>query len=82
MDNKLRSTCNILDEDEELLALLDGQQQTNTTTTTTTTTVNDDDNDESSEVVEKGYATWTPVGLPKQNTVVCVGRICNEVSIS
>ncbi|EJK56207.1 hypothetical protein THAOC_23953, partial [Thalassiosira oceanica] len=24
--------------------------------------------------------TWTPVGVPKQNTVVCVGRICNEVS--
>ena len=22
---------------------------------------------------------WTPVGLPKQNKVVCVGRICNEV---
>ena len=26
--------------------------------------------------------TWTPVGVPKQNTVVCVGRICNEVSCS
>ena len=22
---------------------------------------------------------WTPVGLPKQSKVVCVGRICNEV---
>lgn len=22
---------------------------------------------------------WTPVGLPKQNKVVCIGRICNEV---
>lgn len=25
--------------------------------------------------------TWTPVGLPRQNTVRCVGRICNEVII-
>lgn len=24
---------------------------------------------------------WTPVGLPKQNKVVCVGRICNEVYV-
>lgn len=24
---------------------------------------------------------WTPVGLPKQNKVVCVGRICNEVRL-
>ncbi len=24
---------------------------------------------------------WTPVGLPKQNKVVCVGRICNEVRV-
>mmetsp|Transcript_23933 Transcript_23933/g.57731 ORF Transcript_23933/g.57731 Transcript_23933/m.57731 type:complete len:747 (-) Transcript_23933:110-2350(-) len=23
-------------------------------------------------------ALWTPVGLPKQNKVLCVGRICNE----
>jgi hypothetical protein len=75
MDHKLRSTYNILDEDEELLALLDGQQQPPHTTITTTTTTNDD------EVVANGYATWTPVGLPKQNTVVCVGRICNEVSV-
>eukprot|EP00581_Thalassiosira_minuscula_P019634 CAMPEP_0183723324 /NCGR_PEP_ID=MMETSP0737-20130205/14933_1 /TAXON_ID=385413 /ORGANISM="Thalassiosira miniscula, Strain CCMP1093" /LENGTH=749 /DNA_ID=CAMNT_0025953585 /DNA_START=59 /DNA_END=2308 /DNA_ORIENTATION=- len=24
------------------------------------------------------FGTWTPVGLPKQNKVLCVGRICNE----
>ena len=24
---------------------------------------------------------WTPVGIPRQNTVRCVGRICNEVNI-
>mmetsp|Transcript_34652 Transcript_34652/g.73024 ORF Transcript_34652/g.73024 Transcript_34652/m.73024 type:complete len:750 (-) Transcript_34652:180-2429(-) len=24
------------------------------------------------------FSTWTPVGLPKQNKVLCVGRICNE----
>ncbi|KAL3780397.1 hypothetical protein ACHAW5_002685 [Stephanodiscus triporus] len=24
------------------------------------------------------YAAWTPVGLPRQNLVLCVGRICNE----
>jgi len=23
-------------------------------------------------------ATWAPVGVPKQNTVTCIGRICNE----
>jgi len=31
------------------------------------------------EVEEKTIkGTWTPVGMPKQNTVLCVGRICNE----
>ena len=34
---------------------------------------------------EEGEGTndvmWTPVGLPKQNKVVCVGRICNEVRV-
>ncbi|KAK1748756.1 DNA polymerase alpha subunit B [Skeletonema marinoi] len=27
-------------------------------------------------------STWAPVGIPRQNTVRCVGRICNEVNIS
>eukprot|EP00571_Detonula_confervacea_P012384 CAMPEP_0172302316 /NCGR_PEP_ID=MMETSP1058-20130122/4034_1 /TAXON_ID=83371 /ORGANISM="Detonula confervacea, Strain CCMP 353" /LENGTH=749 /DNA_ID=CAMNT_0013012741 /DNA_START=64 /DNA_END=2313 /DNA_ORIENTATION=- len=34
-----------------------------------------------SETSENGgdkISTWTPVGLPKQNKVLCVGRICNE----
>ena len=26
-------------------------------------------------------STWAPVGVPRQNTVRCVGRICNEVGI-
>lgn len=26
-------------------------------------------------------AYWTPVGVPGQRGVVCVGRVCNEVSI-
>ncbi len=29
---------------------------------------------------EEFDSLWTPVGLPKQNKVVCVGRVCNEVS--
>ena len=27
-------------------------------------------------------STWAPVGIPRQNTVRCVGRICNEVNRS
>jgi len=27
---------------------------------------------------DNGMGTWTPVGLPMQNKVLCVGRICNE----
>lgn len=27
---------------------------------------------------DNGLGTWVPVGLPKQNKVLCVGRICNE----
>ena len=30
--------------------------------------------------VEQVEAYWTPVGVPGQSEVVCVGRICNEVS--
>lgn len=26
-------------------------------------------------------ATWAPVGVPKQNKVTCIGRICNEVRL-
>ena len=29
-------------------------------------------------VVGGGYAKWKPVGLPRQNRVLCVGRICEE----
>ena len=29
-------------------------------------------------VVGGGCAKWTPVGLPRQNRVLCVGRICKE----
>ena len=29
---------------------------------------------------EQVEAYWTPVGVPGQSGVVCVGRICNEVS--
>eukprot|EP00970_Alexandrium_tamarense_P000673 scaffold71_cov174-Alexandrium_tamarense.AAC.7 len=32
----------------------------------------------SAEVVDDNMACWTPVGIPKQGKVVCVGRICNE----
>ena len=31
---------------------------------------------------EQVEAYWTPVGVPGQSGVVCVGRICNEVSTS
>ena len=31
---------------------------------------------------ENDSSTWAPVGIPRQNTVRCVGRICNEVSIA
>ena len=30
---------------------------------------------------ENDSSTWAPVGIPRQNTVRCVGRICNEVSM-
>ena len=30
---------------------------------------------------DNGMGTWTPVGLPMQNKVLCVGRICNEVRL-
>ena len=40
----------------------------------------DDANDGEAKGGDGFVGTWTPVGVPKQNTVVCVGRICNEVS--
>jgi len=42
-------------------------------------TADDDRRDgRGSVVVGGGYAKWTPVGLPRQNRVLCVGRICEE----
>lgn len=38
--------------------------------------------EEKGEGGDKFDSLWTPVGLPKQNKVICVGRICNEVRFS
>ncbi|KAL7478144.1 hypothetical protein ACHAW6_003921, partial [Cyclotella cf. meneghiniana] len=35
---------------------------------------------QSAEQTAKPY--WTPVGVPGQSSVVCVGRICNELSLA
>ncbi|KAL3776366.1 hypothetical protein ACHAW5_004241 [Stephanodiscus triporus] len=68
VDSTMRVAFGFMDEDEEVLAQLDG-------------IVKDEDGREGTADGRGGRgrcATWTPVGLPKQNEVLCVGRICNE----
>jgi hypothetical protein len=35
---------------------------------------------EAAAATDGDSSTWAPVGIPRQNTVRCVGRICNEVN--
>ena len=73
MDMSIRRAYDIKDEDEEMLDALDGIVKGEGTAD------NDGGGTNGGGKVGGGrYATWTPVGLPKQNSVVCVGRVCNE----
>ena len=73
-DAAMRASYGIKDEDEEILAALDGGGGG------VVVVVKEEEGtaDGSGKDGGRGYATWTPVGLPKQNEVLCVGRICNE----
>ncbi|KAL3812165.1 hypothetical protein ACHAXA_000934 [Cyclostephanos tholiformis] len=71
MDASIRAAYRIKDEDEEMLDALDGIVKVEATMHGMEDGTADDGG-------RGGYATWTPVGLPKQNSVLCVGRICNE----
>ena len=74
VDSTMCIAYGIMDEDEEILAQLDGN---------IVVKADEDGRQEGTADGEGGggrrqRATWTPVGLPKQNEVLCVGRICNE----
>jgi hypothetical protein len=61
------------EEDEMMELTMDNGNGGNTTTT------NNEEEDGGRNDNSSTAVMWTPVGLPKQNKVVCVGRICNEV---
>jgi len=63
MSNNICQKYNISSEEDEMIAAMDGIVKSEV--------------DKSNE--EDVDSLWTPVGLPKQSKVVCVGRICNEV---
>lgn len=63
MSNNICQKYNISSEEDEMIAAMDGIVKSETEKS------NEEDVD----------SLWTPVGLPKQSKVVCVGRICNEV---
>ena len=63
MSNNICTKYNISSEEDEMIAAMDGIVKSEVEKS------NEDDVD----------SLWTPVGLPKQSKVVCVGRICNEV---
>jgi len=64
MSNNICQKYNISSEEDEMIAAMDGIVKSEV------------DKSSGSEDVD---SLWTPVGLPKQSKVVCVGRICNEV---
>ena len=59
------------EEDEMMELTMDDGNGGNTT--------NEEDGNSGGRNDNSTAVMWTPVGLPKQNKVVCVGRICNEV---
>jgi len=63
MSNNICQKYNISSEEDEMIAAMDGIVKSEVEKS------NEEDVD----------SLWTPVGLPKQSKVVCVGRICNEV---
>ena len=63
MSNNICTKYNISSEEDEMIAAMDGIVKSEVEKS------NEEDVD----------SLWTPVGLPKQSKVVCVGRICNEV---
>jgi len=66
MSNNICQKYNISSEEDEMIAAMDGIVKSEV------------DKISGSEDVD---SLWTPVGLPKQSKVVCVGRICNEVRL-
>ena len=60
------------EEDEMMELTMDGNAAT---------TTNEEDGNSGGRNDNSTAVMWTPVGLPKQNKVVCIGRICNEVRV-
>jgi hypothetical protein len=61
------------EEDEMMELTMDDGNGGNTT--------NEEDGNSGGRNDNSTAVMWTPVGLPKQNKVVCIGRICNEVRV-
>jgi DNA polymerase alpha subunit B len=79
VDASIRDAYGIMDEveNEEIPAQMDGIVKDEVGREEGT--ADDDRRDgRGNVVVGGGYAKWTPVGLPRQNRVLCVGRICKE----
>ena len=75
MNSIICQKYNIKSEEDEMIEAMDGIVKTENTTTSGTTTGGRGGEGGEEEV----SSLWTPVGLPKQSKVICVGRICNEV---
>ena len=73
MNNVICNTYNIKSEEDEMIEAMDNPKSSEP----------EIKNENGEEEVKKDeeFSLWTPVGLPKQSKVVCVGRICNEVRV-
>ena len=71
MNSIMCQKYNIKSEEDEMIEAMDGIVKTENNTNV----VSGEGNGKEEEV----SSLWTPVGLPKQSKVICVGRICNEV---
>lgn len=67
MNDAICDKWSIKNEDEEMIEAMEGVVKEK------------GGSEKDGEEEGKKLATWVPVGLPKQNKVLCVGRICNEV---
>lgn len=71
MNNVICNTYNIKSEEDEMIEAMDNPSSSKEPEIK-------NENGEEGGKKEEEFSLWTPVGLPKQSKVVCVGRICNE----
>ena len=77
MNTIICNKYNIKSEEDEMIEAMDGVVKTETNNNSGTSSGSGEGI--GGVVEEEVSSLWTPVGLPKQSKVICVGRICNEV---